>query len=404
MTPFVSALLALFALPVAFTAGYLLLLAALAVATARKAPPAPPSPPTHRFDVLVPSHDEEVGIADTVKDLLAVDYPQALFRVIVIADNCTDATAQKAREAGARVMERHDPTQRGKGYALRWAFEQLLAEGAADAFVVVDADTVVTKNLLAAFSARLALGAQAMQADYGVRNPGASWRTRLMTIALALFHRVRGLGREALRVSCGLHGNGMGFAAALLREVPHDAFSLVEDLEYGVRLGQRGHRVWYVDEARVHGEMVSGEKASRSQRHRWEHGRRVLARTQGWPMLFRSLAQRSLLQFDLAMDVLIPPLSRVVALAFLGLVASLAALYWLGAGAAAVSLFAFACVALGGYVLAGWAVSGTGLKGLLDLAFAPAYVLWKVTLVVRGQPEKKKDEWVRTTREGETRP
>jgi len=398
-----SLVLAALAAPVAFVGGYLLLLSALALATAKKPPPAPPAAP-FRFDVLVPSHNEELGIAETVANLLAVDYPKDAFRVVVIADNCTDTTAEKARAAGATVLERHQPDKRGKGYGLAYAFETLGAANPPDAFVVVDADTVVSKNLLQAFAARLAAGAVAVQAHYGVRNPNASWRTRLMTIALSAFHRVRGLGREALGVSCGLRGNGMCFKASLLREVPHDAFSLVEDLEFGLRLGRAGHRVVYANEADVLGEMVSGEAASRSQRHRWEHGRAVMVKTHGWPLLAQALTQRSGLLLDLALDVLVPPLSRVVAAAVLGLGVSLAALAWLGAGAAAVSLFAFATVAVGAYVLAGWALSGTGLKGLLDLAFAPAYVLWKVTLVLRRPAAKKKDEWVRTTREGETRP
>lgn len=398
----VSVALALLAVPVAVAGGYLLLLSALALATAWKAPPTPPERKL-KFDVLVPSHDEELGIAETVTNLLAVDYPKDLFRVVVIADNCSDATADKAREAGARVLERRDESLRGKGYALKFAFETLGAEGYADAFVVVDADTVVSKNLLDAYAARLAAGAVAVQAHYGVRNPNASWRTRLMTIALALFHRVRSLGREALGVSCGLRGNGMCFKASLLKDVPHDAFSLVEDLEYGIRLGKAGHRVVYANEAEVAGEMVSGEKASRSQRHRWEHGRAVMVKTHGWPLFFAALKARSGLLLDLAMDVLVPPLSRVVAATVVGLAASVAALWWLSAGAAAVSLFGFAACSLFVYVMTGWALSGTGFKGLLDLAFAPAYVLWKLTLVLR-RPAKKKDEWVRTTREGETRP
>src|SRR5262249_16699698 len=159
--------------------------------------------------------------------------------------------------------------------------------------------------------ARLASGAVAVQADYAVQNPNDSWRTRLMTIALGMFHILRSRGREALGVSCGLRGNGMCFSAALLRQVPHQAFSIVEDLEYGVRLGQAGHRVAYAHEAHVYGEMVSGEKASRSQRRRWEGGRRQIAQQVGWPLLREAVGRRSGLLMDLALDVLVPPLSTI---------------------------------------------------------------------------------------------
>jgi cellulose synthase/poly-beta-1,6-N-acetylglucosamine synthase-like glycosyltransferase len=392
--------LAVLALPIAFVCGYLGVLAALSRPTA---PPAPPTP-HHRFDVIVPAHNESVGIAQTVASLLAIDYPAELRRVVVIADNCSDDTAEKARAAGATVLERTDTERRGKGYALATAFEWSLADPfKADACCVVDADTLVTKNLLSAFSARLEHGATAMQAHYGVANPMASWRTRLMRIALAMFHQVRSTGRERLGVSCGLRGNGMCFSTALLREVPHDAFSLVEDLEYGIRIGKRGHRVVWVGEADVLGEMVSGEKASRSQRTRWEHGRAQMARLHGWPLLRESIARRDGLLFDLAMDVLVPPLSRIGASVVLGLgvTFALAVVFpsrWvlLPGG-----LFAFSAFDLSRYVFAGWRHSKTGARGLLDLALAPAYVAWKVMLAFRGKASQKPQTWVRTTREGE---
>lgn len=92
--------------------------------------------------VVVPAHDEEVGIGSTVESLLAGEPASASFSVVVVADNCSDATAARAREAGARVLERTNAEQRGKGYALDFAFQTLLPEGW-DAFLVVDADTAV---------------------------------------------------------------------------------------------------------------------------------------------------------------------------------------------------------------------------------------------------------------------
>lgn len=385
-------------LPVAVACGYLLLLTLLSW---RRAAPVPPAP-TRKFDVVIPSHNEELGIARTVANLSAVDYPASLRRILVIADNCSDATAQKAREAGATVLERHDTEKRGKGYALAHAFEFSQKDGFADAVVVVDADTVVSPNLLHAYARRLDDGAHAAQAHYGVMNPTASWRTRLMTIALGMFHKVRSSGREAMGVSCGLRGNGMCFTHAVLREVPHDAFSVVEDLEYGIRLGRKGHRVHYAWEAEVQGEMVSAEKQSRSQRQRWEGGRSQMRKLHGWPLLKDALKQRSGLLLDLSMDVLVPPLSQLV-LAAVGSAVAASVLVWLSGGTAvwASALAGFALMSLGAYVLRGWWVSGVGPRGLLDLAWAPVYVVWKVGLMLRGPGAEKRGEWVRTSREAE---
>ena len=395
---FLDLALALLALPALLAALYLL---ALTLLSGRLTPP-PRIPARLRFDVVVPAHNEEAGIERTVRNLSALDYPETLRRIVVVADNCSDQTAARARAAGAHVLERTDTQRRGKGYALEHAFARSLEEGSADAVVVVDADTLVSPQLLHAFAARLAQGAQAVQAEYGVQNPDASWRTRLLTIAFALFHDVRSRARERLGLSCGLRGNGMCFTLPLLRQVPHDAFSVVEDVEYGLRLGVAGHRVHYAGEVQVLGEMVAGEQGSRSQRQRWEGGRLALMRQHGLPLLRRGLAQRSGLLVDLALDVLVPPLSWLAAPALA--LSALTAAGSLLLGRPLLSLFAWGAVLpmLVLYVLRGWWLSGMGLRGLADLACAPLYVFWKLLLFLK-RPQHPKGAWVRTTREGETR-
>ncbi len=395
---FFDTLLTLAGLLLLIPIGYLGILTLL---SARLAPPAY-GPPVLRFDFVVPSHNEELGIARTVENLLAVDWPKDKFRVLVVADNCKDATAQKAREAGATVLERTDTVKRGKGYALHHAFLRSLEDKQADAVVVVDADTLVSKNLLQAFAARLEAGAMAAQAHYGVLEEKSSWRTRLMRIAFAVFHGVRSLARERLHVSCGLRGNGMCFSHQLIQQVPHDAFSVVEDVEYGIRIARHGHRVFYAHEAHVLGEMVSSEKASRSQRRRWEGGRLALMKQHGLPLLRDGLKKSSLLLIDMAADVLVPPLTWMAAPAFLGLAIALVGSALFEAPWFAVIPFSAACSILGLYVLRGWMLSGVGPRGLLDLAYAPIYVFWKVRLMF-SRPEEKKGEWVRTTREAEVK-
>jgi GT2 family glycosyltransferase len=388
--------LALFAAPVLVPAVYLLVLTLL---SRRQRPPAP-GVARLRFDIVVPAHDEEAGIGETLRSLLAIDYPRELFRVLVVADNCSDQTAARAREAGASVLERDDLVRRGKGYALELAFAHCLA-GSTDALVVIDADTVVAPNLLHAFAARLQAGAQAVQADYAVRNPDASWRTRLMTIAFATFHELRSLARERLSVSCGLRGNGMCFTRGVLAEVPHQAFSLVEDVEYGVRLGEAGHRVHFAGEAHVYGEMVAGEKASRSQRRRWEGGRYKLARQHGPRLIGGALTRRDPVLADLAMDLLVPPLSLLALWVALGLAASCVLAWRQGVAGAALIVWSACVLCLAAYVLRGWQLSRTGLRGLADLCCAPAFVAWKLALALL-QPFRKSDEWVRTGREDKT--
>jgi 1,2-diacylglycerol 3-beta-glucosyltransferase len=384
--------LCVLSLPMLAAAGYLLFATVL---SARLRVPEP-TELERRFRFVVPAHNESAGIAATVESLLRVDYPAPLFDVLVVADNCEDDTAAQARAAGATVLERKDPERRGKGYALALAFSQLSAD--LDAVVVVDADTLVSANLLRAFAARRDLGAGAIQADYAVRNPNASWRTRLIAIAFGAFHIVRSRARERLGLSCGLRGNGMCFSAALLAAVPHEAFSIVEDVEYGVRLGEAGHRVHYADEAHVYGEMVSSAAGAGSQRRRWEEGRKELVRRNASRLVRAGLRTRNRVLFDLGLDLLVPPLSRIAVGSVLGaLIAGALSFFSQRVAISAVS-FGFCVVAVVLYVLRGWSVSGTGLRGLLDLAFAPIYVIWKAGLRVR-KASSPTSSWVRTKRE-----
>lgn len=394
----IVALLWLLLLPALLASLYLAVLA-----VAAKRPADVPAAENVRFEIVVPAHDEEAGIARTVRSLLAIDWPRSRFGVTVVADNCSDATASRAREAGAFVLERNDPARRGKGYALAHAFAHGTSTGFADAFVVVDADTVASPRLLAAFAARLGSGEAAVQARYGVLNPHASWRTGLMALAFALVNDVRSLGRERLRLSCGLRGNGMCFSVRALDRVPYDAFSIVEDAEYGIRLGEAGIRVAYAGEVAVLGEMVSTERAARSQRRRWEAGRRALRRERGGALLREALRRRSLVLLDLALDLSVPTLSSL--------------LVWSSAATAAAGGYALhrdemitpvwggllTLALLGVYVMRGWAASGLGAAPLRWIPFVPVYVLWKLGLRI-GTGRHAPTEFVRTTREGAADP
>ncbi|MCA1826854.1 MAG: glycosyltransferase family 2 protein [Myxococcales bacterium] len=366
-------LLAAAAAPVLAACAYLFV---LTLASRRREAPA--GEESVRFDVVVPAHDEESGIARTVRSLLAVDYPSVLRRVIVVADNCTDATAARASEAGATVLVRSDPERRGKGYALAFAFDRCDA----DAVVVIDADTVVSPNLLRAFAARLQAGALAVQSASAVSNRDDSWRTRLMSLALALFNGVRSLGRDRLGLSCGLRGNGMCLSMAMLRTHPPRAFSLVEDLEYGIALGRAGVRVHFAPEAFVASEMVP--KGSVAQRRRWEGGRARLARQLALPLLRDAIRTRSAMLLDLALDLLVPPLSKLALAIAIGLSLSLA----LGAP---LWPWLLCAALLAVHVARGWQLSGVRLR---DLACVPAYVFWKLFAVRRAPPQ----EWQRTER------
>lgn len=391
MTIATRVLLFVLSVPAVVASAYLLILTLLS----RHLQPPIPISRSLKFDVIVPAHNEASVIERTVSSLRKIDWPPDRFRVWVIADNCTDSTASLARGAGADVLERQDSTLRGKGYALDFAFRASRTRAWADAVVVVDADAEVSQNLLSAFAARLEAGIQAVQAHYGILNPMASWRTRLITIAKAAFHIVRSRARERIGVSCGIRGNGWCVTHELLNRIPYQAYSLTEDLEFGIELGLAGYRVAYADEAHSNAEMVTDEKVAGIQRRRWEDGRFQLIRSQTVPLLRAALRRADLVCLDLALDLMVLPLSYVSINVLLLIGCASIAAYWHLAGVSWLGV-GFACgAALVLYVLRGWQLSGIGARGFFDLLRVPSFLAWRLLSMLG--PRSR--DWVRTDRE-----
>ena len=187
----------------------------------------------------------------------------------------------------------------------------------------------------------------------------------------------------------------------LLREVPHRAVSLAEDIEYGIELARAGHRVAYVAEAWVRSDGSPTAAGARSQRARWEDGRRAMARRHALPLLRRGLARREPILVDLALDLLVPPLSTLCVVTGAGAATALLASWAFGVVLASALTWSAAAACLFGYVARGWQVSGTGLRGLEALLHAPAYVVWKLRIAWTRR-SRRPDEWVRTARERAT--
>src|SRR5690554_4293994 len=119
---------------------------------------------SRKFTIVIPAHNEEKVISKTIYSLCSLIYPKTLFDVIVVADNCTDNTAKIARKLGATVLERTDAEKQGKGYALRWAFDKILAsDQPPDSIIVVDADSLISGNYLKVMNYYLEKGNKVIQ-------------------------------------------------------------------------------------------------------------------------------------------------------------------------------------------------------------------------------------------------
>jgi cellulose synthase/poly-beta-1,6-N-acetylglucosamine synthase-like glycosyltransferase len=355
-----------------------------------RAPRAPrPCPAPGRLAIVVPAHNEESRLPRTLASLLAECRRDGGAEVVVVADNCTDATAATAAREGARVLVRHDGSKRGKGYALDFAFRTLLAEEFRY-FVVVDADSALDEGFLDAIRRRFAAGADAVQARYTVLNADDSVRTRFMEIALAAFNDLRPRARAALGFSAGLLGNGFALRREVLEALPYAAGSIVEDVEYHLVLVFHGVTVAFADEARVRGEMPAGGAGVRQQRVRWEGGRlRMLL--EHAPGLLRDVLHGRWRSLEPLADLLLPPLAYHAALA--GLLVLLPFAWSRALGAAVLAVIA-------AHTLAAAVVCRLPVRHLLALAFAPLYVAWKIVLLPATLAAAAREHpWVRTARE-----
>lgn len=373
--------------------GYLLLLTGAAV-LGRRDPLPPEAARLRRFALLVPAHDEELTIGRLLQSVRELEYPPGRFDVYVVADNCTDRTAEIARAAGAMVEERHDQSARGKGYALRWLLARMRERGARfDAYVVLDADTIVEPNLLRRLDARFEAGSQVIQVYYTVLNMGESPVAALRFAALAALHYLRPLGRARLGLSCGLKGNGMAFLASVLDQHGWKWFTLAEDVELHLALIETGLRVDFAPETMVLAEMPVTFAQAESQNERWERGRLEMLRQRGLRLLLDGLQRRDPVRVDAVVEQLIPPLSVPV----------LAAGAVLAGGLLTRSRLATVLAALGlggqiGYVLTALALVGAPWRIYAALAYAPTYVGWKVWLYARSMLARGDGPWVRTAR------
>ncbi|MET0326659.1 MAG: glycosyltransferase family 2 protein [Ilumatobacteraceae bacterium] len=387
------------AVPVAYLT---VLTAAAWVATVRPRR-RPGSPGGRSFALLVPAHDEEDVIGETLAALLALEYPASLRSVHVIADHCTDATVDIALACGVEV-HRRDGVIRGKGPGLASVIDELTSDASGappDAFVIVDADTIVAPGFLDAVDQAMAGGSAAVQGQYRVRDPGASTGAGLRAAALTLRHHLRPLGRTTLGASSGLYGNGMAFRRELLQGRAWTNH-LTEDIEMQMELLLEGTLVAYAPDAVVEAEMPATLGGAVTQNERWERGRLDLARRY-IPVLARATVDRRGRQrvaaADALLDHLVPPLSVLVAAVGGVTVAQLAV--------TAVRRDRFARsavvlpVAIVVHVASGLVLGRAPASVYRSLIHAPAMVVWKVRLWARMLGGGDDDvAWVRTARTG----
>ena len=351
------------------------------------------SRPRPRLAVLVPAHNEAVGIAATLIDVIS--QLNAGDRLLVVADNCSDATADVARRCGAEVIEREHDTSRGKGHALDFGLRHLAAEPP-EVLIVVDADCSLDVGALQRLAAACARSQRPVQGRYLMHAPvNAPLRLRVAAFAWRVKNWVRPLGASRFGMPCPLMGTGMAFPWVLISGASLATAHLVEDMKLGLELALAGSPPLFVPDARVNSVFPLAREAAQAQRARWEHGHLSMLLSEGPSLLARALVTRDLRLAAMALDLMVPPVTLLLGAVLLTVVIGAALL---PVASALPAWIASACLTLmlAALVRAWWLV-GRDLLSVSDLLRAPAHALLKFPLYLKFITNRQKD-WVRTER------
>ena len=351
--------------------------------------------PRRRVAVLVPAHNESTDLLPTLADILTQLYPHD--RLLVVADNCTDDTAAVARAGGAEVVERHDLTRLGKGYALDWGLRHL-ASDPPEFVVFIDADCRLAERTIDRLVETCAQAHQPVQALYLMRAPdGSRINHQVAEFAWRVKNWVRPLGLRALGLPCQLVGTGMAFPWHLIRAADLANGWIVEDVKVGLDLAAAGHAPCFCPSAVVTSCFPSSVKGVGIQRQRWEQGH-IETILQVLPRLFiAAIARRRWGLLALIFDLAVPPLS-LLAILGVGILAVSASAALVGLSAAALAISMTSLLALIAAAALAWIKYGRDVLPLEAIFSIAPYIGGKLGLYRQIASGKTDARWIRTDR------
>ena len=347
-----------------------------------------------RATILIPAHNEAAMLPNTLAQLKP--HLTENIETVVIADNCTDETADLARAAGVNVLERTNAIERGKGYALDYGLRSLDGDPP-DVILMLDADCTVEAGGVARLIELAHQSQRPVQGVYLMKSPPEpSTKDLVSAFAFTVKNLVRPKGLDTLNQPCLLTGTGMAFPFDLIRNAPLASGNIVEDMQLGYDLALVGSPPLLAPDVLVWGELPKETHVAATQRTRWEHGHIQTLLTNVPRLLSGALAQRRVDLLSLALDLMIPPLALLVLIwAGIGAIATFFGIVtgdWVPAatsGSIGVLLFVGIGVA--------WMRFGRQIIAARQLAAVPLYIAWKVPLYLKFLVSRQK-AWVRTER------
>jgi 1,2-diacylglycerol 3-beta-glucosyltransferase len=264
-----------------------------------------PAKKQHSYAFFIAAHNEEAVIANLVKSIKEQDYPSELIDIFVVADACTDNTAQAARDAGAIVYERNDLSRKGKSWVMDYGFDRILKEypGKHEAFFIFDADNLLSRDYVSVMNDAFDQGYLALTSYRNSKNFGSSWISAAYATWFMREARYLNNARMICGTSCAVSGSGYLVSAKIIQGMHGwDFHTLTEDIQFATFCAIHGVRIGYAP-AEFYDEQPVTLKASIKQRMRWTKGFYQVLFTYGRHMLTSITKFRRFAAYDMLMVI-----------------------------------------------------------------------------------------------------
>jgi cellulose synthase/poly-beta-1,6-N-acetylglucosamine synthase-like glycosyltransferase len=354
--------------------------------------------PAHTFAIVIPAHNEEQTLSIALRSCAGLDYPKDKYKIFVIADNCSDRTAEVARDNGVSCLERHDEGKKGKGFALEWGFKRILPEGH-DALVVLDADCQLDSNALRVFDYYLKNGESVLQANDAASNPDNNAMSYAVAVGNLIENRLFYAPKSRLGLAVFLRGTGMVFRREVLEQHPWQAHSIVEDAEYTLRLIRGRIKIRFIDEVNVFSEYPDQKDQLTVQRIRWAKNL-GFSKMRAFRLIWEGMIQGRGLLTDAGWTLLVLSRPLVLLELFIAVILGLLCV-WLLPGPLSNGLFAMGLILLliqFFYFGLGVILLGVNSRRIMFLLSSPATIGRLIIISLLGVFGARGSIWARTPR------
>ena len=259
----------------------------------------------HKYAVLISARNEEKVISNLIETIKSQDYPQKLIKIFVVADNCTDNTAQVSRESGAIVFERFNKSQVGKGYALDFLLEKIkekYSKEKFDGYFVFDADNLLRPNYITEMNKTFSDGYEVITSYRNSKNYGDNWISAGYALWFLRESKFLNNSRMLLGTSCAVSGTGFLFSDKVIKKYGGwKFFLLTEDIELSVNNIINNIKIGYCGSAILYDEQPVKFSQSWNQRMRWAKGYLQIIKKYGYKLARKAVVELDFSSFDMAM-------------------------------------------------------------------------------------------------------